>query len=136
MKRLLLLPLVLAACVSSGIPDEDRADGLVEGEPAEGVGTAPVWNMITVDGRTLELREEKDWPSMAAVVNPATGKTEVVQTGTAETIIIRGARGDFALAVKVLAQYCGRPIDPKGFDTQFVFRDAAKDEYWFDGFCG
>lgn len=123
MKPAVALPLVLAACVSSEIPDSERVDGVMEGE-------APM------TGSTVPRAEQKaDWPQMGMMVVGDRGETEVVQMGTAPTVIISGAT-DFNGAVAALAKFCGRNIDPKGFDTQFVYREPASGNYWFDGFCG
>lgn len=122
MKFALLLPLVLAACVSSEIPDSERADGVLAGTPVE------------VAGATVVAEQMSDWPSMISTVDAA-GKSQVVQSGTADTVVISGAP-DFDAAVDALGQFCGRKIDPKGFDTQFVYKEPASGDYWFDGFCG
>lgn len=123
MKPLLLLPLLLAACVASEIPDSERVDGVLAGTP------------IGVGGKTLVAEQMTDWPRMAMVVTGDRGETEIVQMGTADTVIIAGA-ATFAEAVDALGQFCGRTIDPVGFDTQFVYREPSSGNYWFDGFCG
>ncbi|MGL4321864.1 MAG: hypothetical protein ACRCS3_13470, partial [Paracoccaceae bacterium] len=102
----------------------------------EGVGFAPVFEPMTIDGTALEFAKVKDWPRMIAVVSAETGQSETIQQGQDDTVIIQGTGNDFRLAVKALSQVCGREIDPMGFDTQFVFYQAVSDQYWFDGFCG
>lgn len=124
MKRALILPVILAACVSSEIPDSERADGVLAGTPIE------------IDGRTLVAQQMSDWPMMGAAVNPATGKSEASQIGTADTVIISGSSDSRDRAIRALAQFCGRDLDPMGFDTQYVHKDPATGDWWFDGFCG
>jgi hypothetical protein len=121
MKAALLLPLVLAACVSSEIPDSERVDGVIAGTPFEIAGT------------TVVAQQMSDWPVMIYAVD-ASGKVMVMQSGTAETVVISGAP-DFASAVDALGQFCGRRISVAGFDTQFVYKEPASGDYWFDGFC-
>ena len=128
MNRLVILSaLLLAGCVAA--TSEPAAE-------SEGVGVVPAFETISVDGRALEFAMVPDWPKMAAVVVADTGASEIVQMGRAETVIVQGTGDDFALAVKVLSQVCGREIDPMGFDTQFVFYQETSDQFWFDGFCG
>ena len=123
MKRALILPLLLAACVSDTIPDSERVDGVLAGTPIE------------VDGKTLVAQQMYDWPSMIAPVSAETGKTEYVQSGTADTVIISGSPDDRGAAIKALAQFCNRPeITADGFDTQFVYKDPESGDWWFDGF--
>ena len=123
MRALLLLPLVLAACVSDPIPDSERVDGVLPGTPIE------------VDGKTLVAQQMYDWPSMIAPVSAETGKMEYVQSGSADTVIISGSPDDRGTAIKALAQFCNRPdITADGFDTQFVYKDPATGDWWFDGF--
>ena len=123
MKRGLILPLVLAACVSSEIPDDQRFDGVVAGTPIE------------IDGMTLVAQQMYDWPSMIAPINADTGKTEFVQSGTADTVIISGSADNRDRAIRALAQFCAdAEITPDGFDTQFVYKDPATGDWWFDGF--
>jgi hypothetical protein len=117
--------LALAGCVA-GTPEPDGG----------GAGVVPVFEPITVDGKAFEFAMVPDWPSMASVVVADTGESEIVQMGRDETVIIQGTGNDFTLAVKALAQVCGREIDPMGFDTQFVFYQDTTDQFWFDGFCG
>jgi hypothetical protein len=111
MKRALVLPLLLAACVDAQ-----------PGTPFQ-IGAA-----------TVVARQVTDWPSMIAAVD-ATGNAQVVKSGTAPTVIVSGAP-DFDSAVDALGQFCGRTIDPMGFDTQFVYQEPSSGDYWFDGFCG
>ena len=123
MKRALILPLLLAACVSDAIPDSERVDGELAGTPIE------------VDGKVLVAQQMYDWPSMIAPVSAETGKTEYVQSGTADTVIISGSPEDRNAAIKALAQFCNRAdITAAGFDTQFVYQDPATGDWWFDGF--
>jgi hypothetical protein len=123
MKRALILPLLLAACVSDSIPDSERVDGELAGTPIE------------VDGKVLVAQQMYDWPSMIAPVSSDTGKTEYVQSGTADTVIISGSPEDRGAAIKALAQFCDRPdITADGFDTQVVYKDPATGDWWFDGF--
>ncbi len=62
MKPALFLPLALAACVESGIPDSERADGVLSGTPIE------------VGGATLVAQQMTDWPQMAMVVTGDRGE--------------------------------------------------------------
>ena len=123
MKSALILPLVLAACVQSGIPDSERVGGVIEGPTPFQVG-----------GVTVRSEQVSDWPVMINTVDAA-GRDKLMQSGTADTVIVSGAP-DFASAVDALGQYCGRKIDRAGFDTQFVYQEPASGNYWFDGFCG
>jgi hypothetical protein len=120
MRVALLLPLILAACVETGAADATRSAVTV----------------ITVDGRPVVAEQKRDWPMMGAVVNPATGKSEASQIGTADTVIISGSSDSRDRAIRALAQFCGRDLDPMGFDTQYVYKDPATGDWWFDGFCG
>lgn len=125
MRHALLIPLALAACVSSEIPDSERADGVLAGTPIE------------IDGKTLVARQMTDWPSMIAPIDAATGKTVIAQSGTADTVIISGSADDRARAIRALAKFCANPeITPDGFDTQYVYQDPKTGDWWFDGFCG
>ena len=125
MKTALLFPLVLAACVSSEIPDSERFDGVLAGTPIE------------IDGMTLVAQQMSDWPSMIAPINAETGKTAVVQSGTADTVIVSGSADNRDRAIRALAEFCGqKEITSQGFDTQFVYKDPATGDWWFDGFCG
>ena len=114
------MPLVLAACVETG---------------ASGVAGSTV-AVITVDGRPVVAEQKRDWPMMGAMVDPATGKTETSRIGTADTVIISGSSDSRDRAIAALGQFCGRDLDPMGFDTQYVFKDPATGDWWFDGFCG
>ena len=72
---------------------------------------------------------------MIAPMNAATGKTEFVQSGTADTVIISGSADDRDRAIRALAEFCGRKdITSDGFDTQVVYKDPATGDWWFDGF--
>lgn len=123
MKRALILPLLLAACVSDAIPDSERVDGELAGTPIE------------VDGKVLVAQQMYDWPSMIAPISAETGKTEYVQSGTADTVIISGSPEDRGAAIKALAVFCNEPdLTADGFDTQYVYRDPATGDWWFDGF--
>ena len=120
MRLALALPFLLAACVQTpAAPD------------MAGAGTE-----IEVGGKVLVLRQEADWPSMIMAVDAGTGDTVIAQSGTAQTVIVSGSRDSRDLAISALAQFCGRPIDPAGFDTQFVYQDPKSGDWWFDGFCG
>jgi hypothetical protein len=88
---------------------------------------------IEVGGVTVLAQQQADWPQMISAVD-ASGQSQIVQSGTAPTVILSGAP-DFDTAVAALGQFCGRVIDPMGFDTQFVYQDPASGDYWFDGFC-
>jgi hypothetical protein len=118
MSRGLILPMLLAACVEAGPSVAEMPDG----------------TPVEVGGVTLVARQMPDWPSMIYAVD-ASGQSQIMQSGTAPTVIISGA-SDFAMAVDALGQFCGRKIDPMGFDTQFVYKEPASGDYWFDGFCG
>lgn len=121
MKSALLIPVALAACVSSEIPDSERVDGVLAGTPFE------------IAGATVVAQQMSDWPVMIYAVD-ASGREKTMQDGTAETVVISGAP-DFASAVHALGQFCGRRISVAGFDTQFVYKEPASGDYWFDGFC-
>lgn len=124
MKRALILSLLLAACVGPDeIPDSERVDGLMEGGMPFQVGDA-----------TVTAEQVGDWPVMISTVD-MNGQSQIVESGSADTVIISGAP-DFAAAVDALGQFCGRKIDPIGFDTQFVYVEPETGNYWFDGFCG
>ena len=98
--------------MSSEIPDSERVDGVLAGTPIE------------VDGVTLVAQQMYDWPSMIAPVSAETGETVIVQSGTADTVIISGSPDDESLAIKALAVFCNRPdITPAGFDTQWVYQE-------------
>jgi hypothetical protein len=118
-----LLLLGLASCVETGIPDSERPDGLLAGTPIE------------VDGMTLVARQMRDWPSMIAPVDPATGKMVFVQSGTADTVVISGSADSRDRAIRALARFCNRPdITAAGFDTQVVYQEPRSGDWWFDGF--
>ncbi|EEW26475.1 hypothetical protein [Rhodobacter ferrooxidans] len=123
MKRALILPVLLAACVQAA-PPVGMPDGLPDG------------TSIKVGGKVLVARQMRDWPQMIAPVSAETGQTVIVQSGTAETVIISGSPDSRALAIAALAQFCGREIDPDGFDTQYVYQEPKSGDWWFDGFCG
>jgi hypothetical protein len=122
MRLLLILPMALTACVSSEIPDSERMDGVLSGTPYE------------IAGATVVAEQMYDWPSMISAVDTK-GQSQIVQSGSADTVVISGA-ADFSTAVYALGQFCGRKIDSKGFDTQFVYQEPSSGDYWFDGFCG
>jgi hypothetical protein len=106
MRRALLLPLALAACVA----------------PA-------------ADPGAIRARQEAEWPVMIMAVDPATGASSAMRSGSGPAVIVSGAGKDRARAIAALAEFCGRQIDPEGFDTQYVHRDPATGDWWFDGFC-
>lgn len=115
MRAALALLLLLPACV------------------AEQPGTrAAPGETIVIDGVTMQLRQEYDWPSMIAPVSAETGKTEFVQSGTEDTVIVSGSPDNRDRAIRALAQFCGEKIDPMRFDTQFVYKDPATGDWWFD----
>jgi hypothetical protein len=123
MRVALLFPVLLAACVGSEIPDSERVDGVLAGTPIE------------VDGKTLVAQQMYDWPSMIAPISAETGETEVVQSGTADTVIISGSPDSRALAVQALAVFCNRAdITAAGFDSQYVYQEPSSGDWWFDGF--
>lgn len=125
MKRLLILPLLLAGCVQPADDFVPPPDGVLAGEPIE------------IDGKTLVAQQMSDWPSMIAPIDAATGKTVIVQSGTADTVLISGSADNRDRAIRALAQFCDAPdITPDGFDTQFVYQDPKTGDWWFDGFCG
>lgn len=123
MKLRFALFLLLAACVETPV-----------------VGTAPdgagLGTPIEVEGKTLVAAQMRDWPSMIAAVDAATGQSVVMQSGTADTVVISGSADSRDRAIRALAQFCGRPdITADGFDTQFVYQDPKTGNWWFDGFC-
>jgi hypothetical protein len=123
MRAGLLLLLGLAGCVESGIPDSERSDGMLAGTPIE------------IEGRTLVAQQMRDWPSMIAPVDPATGKMVFVQSGTADTVVISGSADSRDRAIRALASFCNRPdITAAGFDTQVVYQEPTSGDWWFDGF--
>lgn len=123
MKPALALPVLLAACVEAGIPDSQRADGVLAGTPIE------------IDGKTLVAQQMYDWPSMIAPISAETGKTVIVQSGTEDTVVISGSPDSRDRAIAALAQFCGRPdITPIGFDTQYVYQEPGSGDWWFNGF--
>ena len=103
-------------------------DASAQGQDAMGSTT------FQIGGATVVAEQKRDWPQMISSVD-AMGQSQIVQSGTAPTVIISGAP-DFDTAVNALGQFCGRTIDPMGFDTQFVFKDPKTGDRWFDGFCG
>ncbi|MCX7286244.1 MAG: hypothetical protein NTW20_01430 [Rhodobacterales bacterium] len=115
MRGALVLPLVLAACVQSG----------------PSAAESPVGTPFQIGKSVVVATQMSDWPSMIYAVD-ASGQSQIMQNGTAPTVIISGAP-DFDTAVDALGQFCGRAIDPMGFDTQFVFKEPASGDYWFDG---
>jgi hypothetical protein len=119
----MLVPVLLAACVEATPATEPNREGLLEGTP------------IALDGRTLVAQQMRDWPAMIAPVD-ASGRTVIVQSGTADTVVISGSRDSRDRAIRALAAFCGRSIDPMGFDTQFVYQEPKSGDWWFDGFCG
>ena len=115
MRAALALLLLLPACV------------------AEQPGTREAMGeTIVIDGVTMQLRQELNWPSMIAPINAETGKTEFVQSGTADTVIVSGSPDDRDRAIAALAQFCGEEIDPMRFDTQYTYKDPATGDWWFD----
>ena len=120
-RALLLLALLAPACVPA---------------PQEGGDSAAPGTVIEVDGRKMLVRQEYDWPSMIAPIDASTGKTVIVQSGTADTVIVWGAADDRDLAIRALAQFCDFDLGPVDrFDTQYVYQDPKTGDWWFDGFC-
>ena len=117
MRAALLPMLLLAACVQAG---------------PKAAGQAARGETIVIDGVTMQLRQEYDWPSMIAPVSAETGEAMVVQSGTEDTVIVSGSPDSRNRAIAALAQFCGEEIDPMGFDTQFVYKDPATGDWWFD----
>ena len=122
MRFALILPLALAGCVASPSTNGDAMSSVQAGTPFQ------------IGGATVLAEQKRDWPLMIPSVDAA-GNTQEVQSGTAPTVIVSGAP-DFDTAVAALGQFCGRTINPMGFDTQYVFKDRKTGNYWFDGFCG
>lgn len=116
MRRALALTLMLSACVQ-----------------AEHAGTREAMGeTIVIDGVTMQVRQELDWPSMIAPVSAETGETVIVQSGTEDTVIVSGSPDDRDRAIAALAQFCGETIDPMRFDTQYTYKDPATGDWWFD----
>lgn len=115
MRAPLALAMLLSACVA------DQADT-----------RAAAGETIVIDGVTMQLRQEYDWPSIIAPINAETGKTEFVQSGTEDTVIVSGSPDNRDRAIRALAQFCNEAIDPMRFDTQFVYKDPATGDWWFD----
>jgi hypothetical protein len=125
MKPALILSVVLAGCVETADDFVPPQDGVLPGTPIE------------IDGQTLFAQQMHNWPSMIAPVDAATGKTMIVQSGTADTVVISGSADSRERAIRALAKFCGRSdISAAGFDTQFVYQDPKTGDWWFDGFCG
>lgn len=116
----LVAVVALSACVQ---PTEEYEGGIVPGES------------VLIDGTIYDADQKTDWPRMIAPMDAA-GNTVVRQSGVADTVVVSGSRDSRERAIEVLAQYCGRPIDPQGFDTQVVYQDPGNGDWWFDGFCG
>lgn len=113
----------LSACVQQDPSGFDVPDGVLEGTP------------IMVDGVELVAIQRYDWPSMIAPISAETGKTEIVQSGTEDTVIISGSPDDRGTAIKALAVFCNRPdITADGFDTQWVYQEPESGDWWFNGF--
>ena len=119
----IILPLALAACVTSERTEMENISGVVSGEP------------VIVDGVKLVADQMNVWPLMQPRVDAA-GNTTVVEAGSGPTVIISGSPDDRDLAIRALAKFCGRSIDPAGFDTQYVYQNPKTGDWWFDGFCG
>ena len=119
-KVFFLLPLMLTACMQAS---EQTEGGILSG--AE----------FIVDGQTLVADQKTNWPQMIPQVD-ASGVTTEVQSGTADTVVVSGSPDSRDRAIKALALYCGRSIEPEGFDKQYVFKDPKTGDWWFDGFCG
>ncbi|MCX7669424.1 MAG: hypothetical protein N2439_05065, partial [Anaerolineae bacterium] len=113
MRAALAPAMALSACVA------DQADT----RPAAG-------ETIVIDGVTMQVRQEYDWPSMIAPVSAETGETVIVQSGTEDTVIVSGSPDSRDRAIRALAQFCNEEIDPVRFDTQFVYRDPATGDWW------
>jgi len=84
----------------------------------------------------VRARQEADWPRMVMAVDALTGRAGAMQSGSGPAVIVSGAGRDRVRAIAALAEFCGRSIAPEGFDTQYVHRDPATGDWWFDGFCG
>ena len=119
----LLFVLPLAACMQAAPATQETEGGILAGTE------------IVIDGQTLVADQKTGWPRMIPQVDAA-GNTSEVQSGTADTVVISGSGQSRDLAIRALGQYCGRSIDPAGFDTQYVFKDPKTGDWWFDGFCG
>lgn len=86
---------------------------------------------VEVGGQILEVRQEPDWPSLINPIDAETGEQAWVVRSHEPTVIVRGTP-DRDLAIAALAKFCGKPIDPAGFDTQVTYYDPATQEHWFD----
>ena len=113
----------LSACVQGAAQNAETVGGVLPGTPIE------------IDGLTLVAEQMTDWPVMQAQVDAA-GNTVLVQSGTGDTVVISGSADSRDRAIAALADFCGRKIDPAGFDTQYVHQDPKSGDWWFDGFCG
>ena len=102
----LLAALILSACVATS-PEE--------GGPA--------------------VRQEASWPRMGLVADTQGNYSSVPLGDQVPTVIVSGA-DDFDQALTALSAFCGITADPMAWDTQFVYRDPANGDYWFDGLCG
>ena len=114
MRASLAVAMLLSACVAE--PAVTRAAG----------------ETVVIDGVTMTLRQEYDWPSMIAPVSAETGETVIVQSGTEDTVIVSGSPDDRDRAIAALAQFCGEEIDPMRFDTQYTYKDPVTGDWWFD----
>lgn len=122
MKPVLILPFLLAACVSSETREMENISGVLPGTSFE------------IDGKTVVADQRRDWPVMQAQMDAA-GNEVLVQSGTDDTVVVSGSPDSRDRAIAALARFCSRPdITPDGFDTQYVHQDPATGDWWFDGF--
>ena len=83
----------------------------------------------------ISVRQEASWPRMGMVGDAQGNDTSVALGDMVPTVIVSGAE-DFDRALTDLSAFCGITADPMVWDTQFVYRDPASGDYWFDGLCG
>ncbi len=91
------------------------------------VASAPQEGGVTV-------RQEASWPRMGMIADTQGNYSSVPLGDQVPTVIVSGA-DDFDQALMELARFCGITADPMTWDTQFVYRDPANGDYWFDGLC-
>ena len=82
----------------------------------------------------VAVRQEASWPRMGMVADAQGNYSSAAQGDRVPTVIVSGA-GDFDKALTALAAFCRITADPMAWDNQFVYRDPASGDYWFDGLC-
>ena len=83
----------------------------------------------------ISVRQEASWPQMGMLADAQGNYSTGALGDRVPTVIVAGAE-NFDAALPAMAAFCGISADPAGWDTQFVYRDPASGDYWFDGLCG